>query len=132
MQIKITLGLIALALFTGNVYADIATCPHIATIRQYPLEEAGFRYEAPGPESRTWTGENEYADESYLAAVHFANAKLNTDTQAVICSYEGEGDAGVRVALKPFNQLKPAPGTAWQGQDCTNPDISRCSFEYMK
>ncbi|WP_420234790.1 hypothetical protein ACN079_11365 [Pseudomonas sp. ABY48] len=129
---KMRFGLIAITLFTGYVYADIATCPHVATIKQQALQDGGFSYSAPGPEQRMWTGENEYANESYLIAVHFNDARFKADGQAVICSYEGEGDAGIRLVLKPFNQWKPAAGTAWQGETCAAPDISKCSFEYMK
>ncbi|MCQ6257540.1 DUF3757 domain-containing protein [Pseudomonas sp. Q11] len=125
------IGLMAIALSTGYVHADIATCPHVATIKQQALD-SGFSYSAPGPEQRMWTGENEYADENYLTKVHFTDARFNTNSQAVICSYEGEGDAGVRLALKPFNQWKAAAGTAWQGETCKASDISKCSFEYMK
>ncbi|MDO7896438.1 DUF3757 domain-containing protein [Pseudomonas citrulli] len=132
MHGKIKTALMAMALSTGYVYADIATCPHIATIKQVPLQGGGFSYSAPGPDQRTWEGENEYADESYLATVHFTNAGYNASKQSVICSYEGEGDAGIRLALKPFNQWGPAPGTAWQGETCTAADISQCSFSYAK
>ncbi|MGY2182025.1 DUF3757 domain-containing protein [Pseudomonas agarici] len=131
-KIKVGLGLMVIALFTGNAYADTATCPHTATIKEQPLKDGGFSYSAPGPEGRMWTGENEYAAKSYLGEVNFTNAKFNTDSQAVICSYEGDGEAGIRLALKPFNQWKAANGTAWQKQDCADSDISKCSFEYQK
>ena len=132
MQGKMKFGLMAIALSTGYVYANIATCPHVATIKQQALQDSGFSYSAPGPEQRMWTGENEYAKESYLTAVHFNDARFKADGQAVICSYEGEGYAGIRLSLKPVNQWKPAPGTVWQGETCTASDISKCSFEYMK
>ncbi len=132
MKEQMKIGLMVIALSTGYVYADIATCPHVATIKQQALQDSGFSYSAPGPEQRTWTGENEYANESYLADVHFSDARFKADGQAVICSYEGEGDAGIRLVLKPINQWKPAAGTTWQGETCTASDISKCSFEYMK
>lgn len=126
------IGLMAIALSAGQVYADTATCPHVATIKQQALAGGGFSYSAAGPEQRTWTGENEYAEETYLKDVHFNDAKYKADGQAVICSYEGEGDAGVRLVLKPFNQWKPAAGTAWQGDTCKASDISKCAFSYLK
>jgi hypothetical protein len=132
MPRKMKLGLIAIAMCTGYAYADTATCPHVATVKQQALQDNGFSYSAPGPEQRMWTGENEYANESYLADVHFTDARFKADGQAVICSYEGAGDAGIRLVLKPFNQWKPATGTAWQGETCKALDISKCSFEYTK
>jgi hypothetical protein len=129
MRNKLLTGM-ALTLLIGNAYADTGTCPHPATVKQSALDGGGFSYSAPGPNGRMWQGENEYAAQDYLDTIQFNNAAFKADTAAVICSYEGQGEAAVRLTLKPVKDWKAAAGTSWSGQQCTASDISRCSFEY--
>lgn len=131
----------ALALFAlmGNAYADTATCPPISTIKQ-EASGNGYTYLAPGPNGQNWEGVNPQAQSSFLADSQFKNAKYKDDTKAVICSYEGEGAAGVRVTLKPVKDWSKAPNTSWKdvvedtlkNAECRASDISQCSFTYSK
>ncbi|MBV4479761.1 DUF3757 domain-containing protein [Pseudomonas khavaziana] len=130
MRIALTAGAFAMLALTGNAYAATATCPPISTIKQTEMGEGGYSYSAPGPNGLTWEGENKEAKPSYLDESKFTDAKYKDETKAVICSYEGSGDAGVRVALKPVNSWAAAPGTQWNDDFCKNSDISKCSFIY--
>ncbi|WP_347169783.1 hypothetical protein AAHI06_26135 [Pseudomonas salmasensis] len=131
MKIALTAGAFTLLALMGNAYADTATCPPISTIKQKSMgEDSGYSYTAPGPNGLTWEGENPQAKPNYLDDSKFTDAQYKAETKAVICSYEGEGDAGVRVTLKPVNDWAAASGTQWDGVFCKSTDISKCSFTY--
>ena len=134
MQSKIAVGVFAMMALMGNVYAAEATCPPIEKITQKPLAGGGFEYFAAGPNGSNlqWTGENQEAKEHFLKDSKFTDASNKTSTKAVICTYEGAGDAGVRVVLKAFNDVKPLTGTTWKDDFCKNPDISKCAFKYSE
>ncbi len=133
MQSKIAVGVFAMMALMGNVYADTATCPSIKQITQKALAGGGFEYFADGPNGSKlqWTGENPQAQADYLKDSDFTDAYIKTSTKAVICTYEGKGDAGVRVALKEFHDAKPA-GSGWQNDSCKNSDPSKCAIDYSK
>jgi hypothetical protein len=132
MRTKIVASVLFTMALMGNAYADTATCPPISTIKQTALSGGGFSYSAPGPNQRSWTGENQEAKEDYLES-KYTDALYKESTKAVVCSYEGEGPRGVRVALRDFKDWKPALNTAWdKDYFCKNSDISKCSFEYTK
>lgn len=130
MKIALTAGSLALVAMMGNAYAETATCPSISTISQQALPSGGYSYAAPGPNGQTWAGENPQAESSYLADSTFTDAQYKDETKAVICSYEGAGNAGVRVTLKPVKSRAAASGTNWSGVECKASDISKCSFTY--
>ncbi|WP_223485496.1 DUF3757 domain-containing protein [Pseudomonas sp. A-RE-19] len=131
MKIKMAVGVVAVIGLMGNAYAATATCPSIDKISQKPMAGGGFEYFAQGPTGSTqkWTGENQQAQESYLKDSTFTDANYKESTKAVICTYEGEGDAGVRVVLKEFNDFKPATNS-WNAEFCKNADITKCQFKY--
>ena len=133
MKLAQTAAALTLFALMGNAYADTdtATCPPIASIKQEASGD-GYTYLAPGPNGLNWEGLNPQAQVSYLAASQFKNAKYKNETQAVICSYEGAGDAAVRVTLKPLKDWKKAPNTSWKDVECNASDISQCSFTYTK
>ncbi|UII71109.1 DUF3757 domain-containing protein [Pseudomonas sp. HN11] len=128
MKIALTAGAFAMLALMGNAYAATATCPPISTITQTEMSGGGYSYSATGPSGLTWTGENPQGQSNYLDDSKFTDAYYKSETKAVICSYEGPGDAGVRVALKPVENWAPAPGTQWNGNSCKDSDISKCSF----
>ncbi|WP_300629502.1 DUF3757 domain-containing protein [Pseudomonas sp.] len=130
MKIALAAGALAMFALMGNAYADTATCAPISTIKQTEMSGGGYSYSAPGPNGLTWTGENPQAQSHYLDESKFTDANYKSATQAVICSYEGPGDAGVRVTLKPVNNWAAAPGTVWKGTFCADHDISKCSFTF--
>jgi hypothetical protein len=126
---------IALTLLTGSAFADTVTCPDKSTIKQSALSGGGFKYSAPGPNQRMWRGKNEYADDHYLAAVDFRKAAFKdtafkSNSEAVICSYKGKGNAVVKLSLKPFTNWQAVAGTDWRKQQCVASSAARCSFRH--
>ncbi|MCU1741215.1 MULTISPECIES: DUF3757 domain-containing protein [Pseudomonas] len=118
----------------GHAYAadpvTIATCPAKDKIEQLPMTGGGYSYKAEGPAGGFWTGENETATEDYWQAVTFTGATYKDSTKAVICDYEGPGYAGIRLALKAFQDWQAAQGTDWNGSSCENSILNQCAFAY--
>ncbi|NWB94286.1 DUF3757 domain-containing protein [Pseudomonas gingeri] len=128
-----SLAILTLALM-GHAYGQdpvtIATCPAKDTITQEQMSDGGYSYKASGPAGGTWTGENEAATADYLQAVTFTSATYKDSTKAVICDYEGSGDAGIRLVLKAFQNWQAAQGTDWNGSSCENSVVNQCAFAY--
>ncbi|MFJ4193228.1 hypothetical protein [Pseudomonas sp. NPDC089534] len=132
MKLGILAGALALCGLAGNALAATATCPPIQAIKQAPMDGGGFAYQSPGPtgSGQQWNGDNEEAKENFLADSRFTDASYKASTNAVICSYEGAGDAGLRVVLKKVNGFAAAAGTAWNGEACAGQDTAKCAFNY--
>ncbi|WP_017903085.1 DUF3757 domain-containing protein [Pseudomonas asplenii] len=129
------LALLTLALASQAYAADpvqTATCPAREQISQSEMAGGGFSYQASGPGGSSWTGENEEAKGDYLQQVAFISATYKESTKAVICDYEGPGDAGIRLVLKAFEGWQPGQGTDWPGNTCQNSVVGQCAFAYSK
>ncbi|KPA97211.1 MULTISPECIES: DUF3757 domain-containing protein [Pseudomonas] len=129
-RLATSLAVLTLAL-AGQAWAETpvltATCPRAGDINQHPGSE-GYTYDAKGPGGSQWTGENPETGIEYKVA--FVSASYKASTQAVICDYEGDGDAGIRLTLKAVQDWKPSPDTDWKDGFCKSGETSRCGFSY--
>lgn len=132
MQNRLATSLAALTLaLAGQAYAEnpvmTATCPQAGDINQHSGSE-GYIYDAQGPGGSQWLGENPETETAYK--VVFISASYKASTQAVICDYEGDGDAAIRLTLKAVQDWKPSQDTDWKDGFCKSGQTSRCGFSY--
>ena len=82
-------GLAALAGCARQHPAAVSMCPAIGAIQQ-EKQEQGYRYVSVAP-GAGWSGENPYAQESYLAGLKFISAGIRPGQNGpfVACDYEG-------------------------------------------
>ncbi|WP_339546253.1 DUF3757 domain-containing protein [Pseudomonas sp. RA_35y_Pfl2_P32] len=118
---KLAMSAVMLLVLAGNAFADIATCPYTANIKQ-KKEDQGFSYSAPGPHGYLWVGENPYAEEEDIKTFKFTGALYRDvssegNTEVVSCDYEGDAlDAFARLTLYSFKGWAPVPGKKWTPQ----------------
>ncbi|MCF5803487.1 DUF3757 domain-containing protein [Pseudomonas tremae] len=132
---KKSVGIVALALLMGKVYAapTPAACPDVSVIKQHQ-EGQGFVYTAPAPNNQQWRGENPRGDAKDINSIAFKTAAIRnrsaiTGNAFVACDYEGNSSAGIRMSLETLKVATPV-GKAWNGLSCSESNPSLCTFEY--
>jgi hypothetical protein len=130
----VSLGLLGVIAFAGNVNAADEMCPQVSQIMAQSITpERGFTYAANAIRGG-WKGENPAATESYLDKVKFTSAAIRQTTDNgnpvyfVACDYEGEGKAGVRMSQRFPAPAKPV-GNDWKDNFCSA-GVSQCAFKF--